>query len=451
MTDDKPVPPCRLPGAVAVAREIHAATDKLICDIYDKRVAWGALATAQSQKIGCGYQCLQEDPAALWAWQRLLDLMGRQSPLLTAQPVVAHFGAQAGNTFLDALLHLARYHDRWREEPELWEPDNTAPRAQFASLACFLFAHYDVPAFLDAAWFTGFTPDGEQQRDWFVHVGTGQNIRRARLPLHLTEKAAHYFMQAPADGSIVGALRYGQIVALGGSVSLANAIAESKMGQILPDEPFWESVLHFFVNNPSLPPSQVSPLVDFIYEQRVGPNAKPDVNGVWDTFDAPDPTFSMKGRTLIALQKRMEEWHLILAKDAKRPRTAWAPSGWDGLEVQERDISGGNTIWTVRELLDSRALQEEGREMRHCVFTYAHGCVSGKTSIWSLRARTPGEARNHRLLTIEVNNTRRTIVQVRGKANQTLSQLGKRGRVRFAGDILRRWARQQKLTIACSL
>lgn len=105
----------------------------------------------------------------------------------------------------------------------------------------------------------------------------------------------------------------------------------------------------------------------------------------------------------------------------------------------------------MTELCSTDVLRIEGREMRHCVFTYASGCLNGTTSIWSLRVRPENDSKTRRLLTVEVNNSRRAIVQVRGKANQTLGAWRGKPRMQMAGEILRRWAREQRLTIACSL
>ncbi len=159
----------------------------------------------------------------------------------------------------------------------------------------------------------------------------------------------------------------------------------------------------------------------------------------------------MKGRTFVALQKRMQEWHEQLAREAKRPRKSWDTSGISPFHRQERDIHGAMNTWTIQELLDSRALQEGGRDMRHCVFTYASGCVQGTTSIWSLRVRPVSDIKTRRLLAIEVNNARRTVVQVRGRCNQTLGSYRGNTRMKTAGEILRQWAQQQRLSITCSL
>ena len=104
-----------------------------------------------------------------------------------------------------------------------------------------------------------------------------------------------------------------------------------------------------------------------------------------------------------------------------------------------------------REITDSLALVEEGRVMRHCVRSYQDACVKGETSIWSLRVTLSDNPTLRRLLTIEVNNRRQSIVQVRGKCNQSVSGLRGHQRVRLARTVLRDWARQEHLGIACSL
>ena len=69
--------------------------------------------------------------------------------------------------------------------------------------------------------------------------------------------------------------------------------------------------------------------------------------------------------------------------------------------------------------------------MKHCVFSYSVKIEAGTTSIWSLRLGP------ERMLTVEVTNTTREIVQFRGKLNRsaTASEIA----------ILRIWAAQNGL------
>ena len=59
--------------------------------------------------------------------------------------------------------------------------------------------------------------------------------------------------------------------------------------------------------------------------------------------------------------------------------------------------------------------------MSHCVASYASSCVSGRTSIWSLQVRQ-ASGEESRLLTLEVYNPTRQIVQARRKFNALPSE-----------------------------
>jgi hypothetical protein len=219
-------------------------------------------------------------------------------------------------------------------------------------------------------------------------------------------------------------------------------VAETFLSVLQDDEPFWLSVIHFFVNHPELPLSQVGPVVDYVRIRKYG----------FGGNDAPEPEFTMKGRTVEALLKRMEEWHEALARLGKKGRHSWSPSGIPPLERIEKDpLSTGTCHWRVVEIIDCMALAEEGRAMRHCVRSYQSACLKGETSIWSLRLAFSDNRTERRLLTIEVNNQRRAIVQVRGHCNQTLSAMRGHRRMMLAREVLRDWARQRNLGIACSL
>ena len=68
--------------------------------------------------------------------------------------------------------------------------------------------------------------------------------------------------------------------------------------------------------------------------------------------------------------------------------------------------------------------------MGHCVAAYWRLCESGLASIWSLSVED-ASGQVERLLTLEVRNADRTIVQARGKLNRlpSLDEL----------DVLTRW------------
>ncbi len=105
---------------------------------------------------------------------------------------------------------------------------------------------------------------------------------------------------------------------------------------------------------------------------------------------------------------------------------------------EPNEAAGTLKIWTLTELLSTKALVAEGRKMKHCVATYAHSCASGACSIWTLEVETfEGRAK---VLTVEVQNRARLICQARGKCNM---RPGEEHR-----GILRRWAENAGLHLA---
>src|ERR1700761_9329537 len=72
--------------------------------------------------------------------------------------------------------------------------------------------------------------------------------------------------------------------------------------------------------------------------------------------------------------------------------------------------------WQITELTDSAQLRREGAALRHCVASYVYNCSRGVSSIWSLRSWR-GEKIRH-LLTVEVNQQGRAVVQARGRDNR---------------------------------
>ena len=130
-----------------------------------------------------------------------------RADLFRLDPVIPAFGAHPHNNFIDGLAALARHSEDWVRPVAEWVPPSHNPRKQFHHLACHLLARYDVPTFMDAAFFTSQMPEAGLHQAWFKYIGSGKNIRTADLPVALNKKSAHCFLAAPADLSIAHALR----------------------------------------------------------------------------------------------------------------------------------------------------------------------------------------------------------------------------------------------------
>jgi hypothetical protein len=184
--------------------------------------------------------------------------------------------------------------------------------------------------------------------------------------------------------------------------------------------------------------AHIGPIIDYIEQQRFVSQEVFVAPGVVKRRGPVQPNFTMKGRTPASLLWQVESWHRTLAK-MQQPKAEWPPSGIPSFEFIEGGEKSGNLkVWTITELLSTKALVSEGRKMKHCVATYAHSCASGACSIWTLEVET-FEGRS-KLSTIEVQTATKLICQARGKCNM-LPGNKHRG-------ILRRWAEQAGLQLA---
>lgn len=373
----------------------------------------------------------------------LLHVEKRAPNLLDARPALQRLGRVEGNSFVAALGALARHSRVWQQAPAAWKPDSRNPRRQFAALARFLLARYEVPACLDSVWFSGWGPQAQRQQGWFVHVGRGQNIRTADLPLVLSKRMAHVFAAAPSELTASEALRWAQVMGQGGSTELARAVVATELGRSFAAESFWSTAVLFFVENPMLDPDVVGPIVDYINHQKFVPT---------EEGEPPQPNYTMKGRSAVKLLRQVEEWHERLARDNRQPAGQWEASGIAGFEWMDDKEDG--LRWTIRELTSKRELTLEGRAMNHCVASYISNCRRGSKSVWSMQVDAEGHSA--RVVTIAMHNPSRNVVEVRGRFNAAPRQSGKnpknktlgrpyRALLARSGAVLRKWIEAEEL------
>lgn len=359
----------------------------------------------------------REEKTSLDAFSQLVLHCDRYARLSDRQPVIPDYGDNLANTWQYGLLNLAQHYQHWLRTPEEWRPDTHNPRRQFRSLARHLLAHYDVPDCMDSVWFLEPSLAVCQSQTWFLHVGTGQNIRRADLPLTLTKRMAHLFLQAPNSYTLEEALRWAQIFGMGGSEAMARAVLNTFLRDMTEQEPFWATVLLFFAQNPMLDPAQIGPILNYIQYQKFTCQTVTLPDGT-QHMTPPLPDFSMKGRTVPALLERLEFHQRTQRREERHSGQEWeASSIHEFVSTEWMQDEEEYWTWTIQELRTSQALRQEGRAQSHCVASYASSCRRGTTSVWSLQVQCGGEAHPQRVLTIAVNNRDKRINQVRGKHN----------------------------------
>ncbi len=320
--------------------------------------------------------------------------------------------------YADALVALSAHWRDWLRPLDAWEPPDGDTAAQFGTLARHVLASFDVPRFLDAAWHSGTTSEGVRQQNWFKLVGSGRNIREAvNLPLTLTRWMAHHFITTPPEFDIPAAFRRAWVLGLGGTEELARSLLATRLGSELPADDFWESVVRWLVAHPELAAYHHGPVIDFLHDQRFVPSVPVPLSRGARRLVPPKPNLCMTGRRPDAMLRAVADWHRWLAT-ARRPFASWAPSTFLPLTlaIPATEITGTN-IYAITELICTTELAEEGAAMGHCVATYANLCRTGQSSVWSLTAE---DANGHveRLLTVQVSNWQRLIVQARGKCNR---------------------------------
>jgi hypothetical protein len=285
-----------------------------------------------------------------------------------------------------------------------WVPKSHNRSRQLSELVHYLYVQYPMPRFFDSA----FMLRDVRYMAWFVHIAQGKSVRKFKeMPIPMTAKMAHIFLQAPPQYSVIEALRYAQILANGGDEYLAYSILGSRMVEDFENNAFWETVLRFFINNPMLDKVEVLPLIDYIHHVKFGVQSAPD--------------FSMKGRTVTALLRQMTDWHNQVNRLNRNGKfdanaTKWTPVPISNFEHAEGTTEAKRKVYSIYQLTTAKALQTEGAALSHCVYSYTRSCMSGKTSIWSFAEEVQDNVT--RLLTLEMNNTERMIVQIRGKYNR---------------------------------
>jgi len=381
--------------------------------------------------ISQAYARLHEDAHAMKAFGALLACVRVRAPRLLDARIDG--GPHPG---VETLVHLARFARVYVRPLTTWPGCDASWRGIAAALAQHLLATHAVPRFLAAAWYATDAL-GERKRHWYVAHGGGARFRSLRLPLVMTSRMEHFFLSSPDHFEIERAMRRAELLALGAHDDMVRAILATRLGTDLSHAGFWRTVWRFLIQHAgTVGLAQVAPIIDFIQfvrHERVGVET---ANGAV-MRDAPEPSFSMKGRTVDSLLRLMHQWHRGLRLG--QGGWSWSPSTFRPMVVEEeaRNALDRPTRWRFLELTSSGELRAEGATLHHCVASYAHKCWRGDSRIWSLRVEREGVVRS--VLTIEIDVRTRSVIQVRGRANRYPTGTPLR--------LLHQWAARERLPV----
>jgi hypothetical protein len=309
---------------------------------------------------------------------------------------------------------------------------------RFLDLVRFAFARYRVPAHLEQAWLLDVVADdfvdkitlpggpdparinAIDLRRWYLVAAQGGSLYKQEAHPYLSKQECHHFLTAPDDvGSLRRAMWYAVARAQTESRDAALKVARSKITDYSIASSWWKEVARFFARNTTTVHA-ANDFVDFLYVTK-----------------QQDEAFTLKGRTLATLRRRMEDWHRSLRRSQSVGGGAWAGSPLPDVEYRTGK-EHHQAIWRFRQIKTGEELFREGERMHHCVASYKFACVNGDVSIWSLTSEFPIGHRN-RGVTIELMKSGR-IVQCRGFGN----------RLPYANEVtmVKRWAREHALTWA---
>lgn len=311
----------------------------------------------------------------------------------------------------------------WIRDISTWECNSKNTYKQIKSLISHLFCLYEVPEFMFQAWTHNKQEIDATHFEWFIHLAHGKSARNLlNFPIPITKKMAHEFISTPFPGySISDAIRRCQVLGMGGSPRLADAIMMSRLRHQFTNNDFWMTVIQFFIDTPMFNIDEVGAVIDYINEKKYVSN-RTIVNGI-PTYRPEMPGFTMKGRNIEALIRDTHNWHKELTQLQRQARAnninnySYKPdltSTWEFSFIKPFHLTEGSKeklkTWDVIEIKNAADLYDEGKSMHHCVYSYLSSCLSGKCFIFSLRLF--GE----RMATIEVRDNR--AVQIRGPYNK---------------------------------
>jgi hypothetical protein len=383
--------------------------------------------------ISQAYARLASDALGTATFHELLHCARNRARRLLEAPVVN--GHHPG---VDALVNLSRFTWAHLRQVVEWPGTPASWRRAVCLLAQHLVGRYTVPAFLGASWYAMDDVYAEKKREWFVAHARGASFRSLALPIEMTRTMEHIFLSSHDHLAIEHAMRRAELLALGASDELVRAVLATRAATDLGDGAFWRTVWMFLIGNArGIDLAQVGPMIDFVQAIRHERVAVETPEGIV-MRDPPQPSFSMKGRTVQSVLRLMADWHRSLG--LANGGLTWAPSPLQPLLIEEpsQDPSAPPIQWQLMELTNGAQLRAEGTALHHCVASYADRCWRGASRIWSLRIRR-GERVRH-VLTVEVDVKRRAVIQARGWGNRAPS--GK------ALRLLQDWTVRERLRLA---
>ncbi len=140
------------------------------------------------------------------AFLSLVEAVRKESDLLRPEYILQQGNLSFLKSCFQGLCNITLHYRDWIRLPAHWSTNEESLLKQFQSLVNHQFTNHSVPIFMLSAWLEEPGPGCWQKQTWYRHVGLGNNIRGANLPVKLTKTMAEDFMKSPDHFSIEQAL-----------------------------------------------------------------------------------------------------------------------------------------------------------------------------------------------------------------------------------------------------
>ncbi len=346
-------------------------------------------------------------------------------------------GAGITQRLMTYFATFIQYADKWVREPADWDCDKASAdnKCLFVSLRDHLFQQYEVPKFLKLDklyyWMVN-NPEWDMKLKCYFQIASGGNVRQTEgLPVKLSKKVAHYFMEAHDEATIEQAYRFALVRVAGGSKELAQQVADFVRTAKIADEGFFKEVIGFLARHFTEGTPNMKEILLYIRYQY-----------------GREKNYSLKGRTKASFLRNYKEFLDFVGKFAEENRRVLGNNGrlpsefsqyddlrvffyhyiqkasWGKASIKEFKHSivkakHSTAHYAIRQLHSADTLREEGKNMGHCVATYILRSFQEMSLIFSLRQLKQGNEdfeEGERMLTIEVSNY--AIVQIKGLRNR---------------------------------
>lgn len=296
---------------------------------------------------------------------------------------------------------------------ESWRPTSFNERRAVIEFLQYAVCKYQVPSFL----YNVFFINGESKfATWFFAIASGKSFYKEISNRFMTKAETHHFINSyDKSKDICENVWRSKILVNGGDLSLVNMFMSTNFSSDSNKLyiPFWGSAILFFVKNRPESSNELQELIDYLgsaYQE--------------------DNSFGLKNRTLNSIRNLSNEWHIeqaLFSKIDREYKSEWSGiniDDWTYVETYKIGDAELHRTWYINQLLNTDALSREGKEMHHCVGSYATGCANGTCAIFSLSVEDfASGVKRKRELTIEVRPSTFKVVQVRGKFNRQASRL----------------------------